>query len=145
MSAPSASGRVSSGVGTVLSTASRAPQPRAISAMAARSVTHQVGLAGVSTQISLVLPGRTAARTLRASVMSTRSTATPQGCSQPASQLRSAQYITWGAITWSPGFSAWNTAVAAAMPEPNSIAALPPSSEASSASAGRWVGPTGRL
>ena len=49
----------------------------------------------------------------------------PQGCSQPASQLRSAQYITSGAITWSPGFSAWNTAVAAAMPEPNSIAAGP--------------------
>ena len=65
--------------------------------------------------------------------------AAPSRRAGPASQLRSDQYITVGATTWSPGRSARNTAVAAAMPEANSSAAAPPSREASSASA--WSKP----
>ena len=49
---------------------------------------------------------------------------------QQVSQLRSDQYITFGASTWSPGASAWNTAVAAAMPLANRAACAPCSSAA---------------
>src|ERR687892_19908 len=57
-SAPRSSGRVSSGVATVLSTASSAPAACASLAAAAMSVIAQVGLAGVSIQSSRVWPGR---------------------------------------------------------------------------------------
>ena len=67
--------------------------------------------------------------------MSTRSTFSPHSVAKPSSQLRSSQYITFGATMWSPGFSARNTAVAAAMPEANSAAAAPFSRLASTASA----------
>ena len=77
-SAPSASGRVSTGVATVESTASRAPAQCAISATAAMSLISHKGLAGVSSQTSRVRPGRTAAATAARSVVSTSSTATPQ-------------------------------------------------------------------
>ena len=60
------------------------------------------------------------------------------------SQLRSAQYITVGATTWSPGASAMNTEVAAAIPEENSIAASASSSIASTASVSRTVWLSGR-
>jgi hypothetical protein len=50
------------------------------------------------------------------------------------SQVRRAQYMTREATTWSPGSSAWNTAVAAAMPEANSRQSRPPSSRARSSS-----------
>ena len=53
MWAPSSIGRVSIGVATVESTASTAPTSRASSAAAPMSVMSQVGLAGVSIQISL--------------------------------------------------------------------------------------------
>ena len=59
-SAPSAIGRVSTGVATVESTANSAPAPWATSAAAAMSITSQVGLQGVSIHTSLVVPGRTA-------------------------------------------------------------------------------------
>ncbi len=52
MCAPSSSGRVSSGVATVESTATIAPTSRAMSLAAAMSVISQVGLAGVSIQIN---------------------------------------------------------------------------------------------
>ena len=116
-SAPSAIGRVSTGVATVLSTASRAPASCASSAAAAMSVIAQVGLAGVSIQTSLVLPGRSAAAIASRSLASTRSTTRPRSRPKVVSQRRRPQYITFGATTWSPGASAWNTAVAAAMPE----------------------------
>ncbi len=108
------------------------------------SVSDQSGLAGVSTQTSLVPPGRTAARTASRSAVSTRSTSRPQRRPSVTSQLRSAQYITLGATTWSPGESARSTAVAADMPEPSSIAAAAPSSAARSASASRTVSLSGR-
>ncbi len=56
-SAPSASGRVRTGVAAVLSIARRAPALWARSATAAMSAIAQVGLAGVSSQISLVRAG----------------------------------------------------------------------------------------
>ncbi len=60
--------------------------------------------------------------------MSTSSTFRPQWVAKFSSQLRSDQYITLGASTWSPGASAWNTAVAAAMPEANNMLSAPFSS-----------------
>jgi hypothetical protein len=52
MFAPRSSGRVSIGVATVESTARTAPTSREMPAAAAMSVTSQVGLAGVSIQIT---------------------------------------------------------------------------------------------
>ena len=54
MSAPSSSGRVSTGVANVLSTPSSTPRRRAISAQAAMSVIDSSGLPGVSIHNSLV-------------------------------------------------------------------------------------------
>ncbi len=76
--------------------------------------------------------------------MSTKSTFKPQRVASVMSQLRSAQYMTFGATTWSPGESAKNIAVAADMPEPNTIAAVAPSRAAINASASRTVGLSGR-
>src|SRR5690349_1836770 len=98
------------------------------------SETHHSGLAGVSSQIILVLPGLTAARTASTESASTNSTCSPQWVAKFSSQLRSDQYITVGAITWSPGASARKQAVAALMPEENTNAAAPFSSLASSSS-----------
>ena len=69
------------------------------------------------------------------SSVSTSSTFSPQRVASVSSQLRSDQYITFGASTWSPGASARNTAVAAAMPEAKTAAPSAPSSAASTASA----------
>ena len=52
--------------------------------------------------------------------------------------------MTLGASTWSPGFSAWNTAVAAAMPLANSSAWWPPSSALITASAWSKAGLSAR-
>ena len=128
MSAPSASGCVSTGEPTVESTASFAPAACAMAAVAAMSVMVHSGLAGVSTHTSLVWPGRMAACTTAGSAMSISSIFSPQWVAKFISQLRSDQYITLGASTWSPGLSAWNTAVAAAMPLANSKALVPFSS-----------------
>ena len=125
MSAPCAIGRVSTGEATVESTATRAPAACARAATAAMSVMVQSGFAGVSIQTSLVLPGRIAAATRATSLMSISSTSSPQCVAKVISQLRSDQYITCGASTWSPGASAKNTAVAAAMPEANKAARSP--------------------
>ena len=99
------------------------------------SVMVQSGFAGVSIHTSRVWPGRSAASTAAGSVMSISSTCRPQCVAKPISQLRSDQYITFGASTWSPGARAWKTAVAAAMPDANSAACAPPSSRATTASA----------
>ena len=108
------------------------------------SVMVQSGFAGVSIQTSLVSPSRTAASSAARSSVSTKSTRKPQRLASVASQLRSAQYITRGATTWSPGSSAWNTAVAAAMPEAKSSASGPSSSMARTLSACRTVALSGR-
>ena len=103
------------------------------------------GLVGVSTQTSFVTPGFTAACSAARSSVSAKSTLSPQRVASVKSQERSAQYITFEATTWSPGASAWNTAVAAAMPEPNSSApAFASSSMASTLSASRIVSLSGR-
>ena len=92
-------GRVSTGVGTVLSTARRAPAACAISAAWAMSVMAQVGLAGVSSHTSRVRPGRMATSNAAPSEVSTNSTSSPQGSAKSTSHLRSAQYMTRGATT----------------------------------------------
>ncbi len=76
--------------------------------------------------------------------MSMSSTFRPQCVAKFISQLRSDQYITFGASTWSPGASAWNTAVAAAMPLANSAACAPCSSVAISCSAWSKAGLSAR-
>ncbi len=125
---------------TVESTAAKAAAACAISQLAAMSVIDHSGLAGVSIQTRRVRPGCTAARKVSTSVMSMNSTARPQRVANVVSQLRSDQYMTFGASTWSPGASAWNTAVAAAMPDANSSDACPPSSSVRTASAWSNVG-----
>ena len=99
MSAPCSSGRVSTGVAQVESTASLAPASCAASAAAAISVTPHIGLDGVSIQTSLVLPGRMAARSALASSASANVVSMPQRLASLASQLRSDQYMTVGATT----------------------------------------------
>jgi hypothetical protein len=103
---------------------------------AARSVSSHMGFAGVSTHTSRVRPGRMADRSASRSVVSTNSTSRPQVSANSASHLRTPQYSTRDTSTWSPGSSAWKTAVAAAIPEANSAQAQPaPSSAASRPSA----------
>ena len=143
-SAPKASGRVSKGVATVESTASKAPAAWAILAVAWMSVMVHSGLAGVSTQTNLVWPGRMAACTAAGLVMSISSTCRPHGVAKVSNQLRSDQYMTLGAKTWSPGARAWKTAVAAAMPLAKSKAWCPPSSALMTASAWSKAGLSAR-
>ena len=108
------------------------------------SVTVHSGLAGVSIHTNAVCPGRTAACTTAGSCMSINSTCSPQRTAKLVNQLRSDQYMTFGASTWSPGASAWKTAVAAAMPLANSRACAPPSSAHSTASAWSKAGLSAR-
>ena len=77
-SAPSSSGRWSTGVPHVLSTAQSAPPSCAIAAIAAMSTTRSSGLDGVSTQTSFVF-GRIASRTASRFVMSTIDSSRPHG------------------------------------------------------------------
>ena len=135
MSAPSSSGRDRTGVATVESTATKASAACAISQVVAISVIDHSGFAGVSIQTSRVRPGCIDRRTASESVMSMNSTRSPHWVANVISQLRSDQYMTFGASTWSPGASAWNTAVAAAIPDANSSDACPPSSAVRTASA----------
>src|SRR5260370_891286 len=76
-SQPSLIGWVSTAAATVLSIATRAPAVCPSSAAAAMSVTTHVGLAGLSSQSSFVLPGRRAALIASRSPSSTSSTCTP--------------------------------------------------------------------
>lgn len=55
------------------------------------------------------------------------STSRPQVRANSASHLRTPQYRTRETSTWSPGSGDWKTAVAAAIPEPNSAQAGRPS------------------
>ncbi len=133
-SAPSAIGRVSTGVAAVLSTARSAPARCAIAAAPAMSVIDHSGLAGVSIHTSRVSPGTTAAASASSEVVSQNATLSRPSASAWPSQRRSAQYMTRGATTWAPGGSAPNSVVAAAIPDGNSSEAAPPSSAESSAS-----------
>ena len=115
-----------------------------MAAMAAMSLTVHSGLAGVSSHTNLVLRGRIAACTAAGLLMSMSSICKPHCVAKFISQLRSDQYMTCGASTWSPGASDWNTAVAAAMPEAKSAACAPCSSRASTASAWSKAGLSAR-
>ena len=113
-------------------------------ACAAMSLTAQVGLASVSSQTSLVAFGRTAAAMASVRSVSTNSTESPHRVAKVASQLRSDQYMTFGATTWSPGARARKQAVAALMPDEKTSAFAPPSSAARVASAWSKVGLSAR-
>src|SRR3954449_11439490 len=104
------------GLAEVLSTASLAPAAWAMSEAAWISVTSHRGLLGVSSQTSAVLAGRMALASASRSALGTNSTSRPQVRAKSLSQLRSDQYMTLGATTWSPGFRDMKSAVAAAMP-----------------------------
>ena len=89
MSAPSEIGRVKIGVGTCVDRKT-ASAPWAISAAAAMSLTAQVGLLGVSTQMSLVPPGlmarsapRSSAATKSASIRDCAGNRYPAGAQRP--------------------------------------------------------------
>ncbi len=144
MSAPSASGRVRTGVATVESTPSSAPASCAIDATAAMSLTPHMGLAGVSIHTILVWPRRTAARIASGLVASTNVASMPSSRASSASHFFKAQYMTSGATTCVGLASARNAEVAAAMPEPNIRHASAPSRACSTASACRTVGVSGR-
>ena len=139
-SAPSRSGRHSTGVATVPSATTRAPAAWAISTVAAMSVMAQVGFEGVSTHTIRVAPGRSVRRRASRSPLGTRSSANRPFAARVCSQRRMVQYISAGATTWSPGSSVSKTVVAAAMPELNNSASWPSSSRASSASQRSYVG-----
>src|SRR5262249_3833179 len=93
-----------------------------------------------SIQISLVRPGSTALARASVALASTKSTTSPHSAAELLSQLRRPQYMTCGATTWSPGLSAKNTAVAAAIPDAKVRQAAPPSSRVSSGSGWTNVG-----
>ena len=141
MSAPSASGRVRTGVAAVESTASRAPAAWAISADAG-----DVGDRPERVRGRLDPDELRRARLDRGAQRAEIGRVGEVDREAPArrvrgSQLRSAQYITFGATTWSPGSSARKTAVAAAMPEANSSApacAPPPASRSPPRPRARW-------
>ena len=93
-SAPCSNGRVSAGVGTVLSTATRTPAEWASSHAAARSVICHIGFAGVSSHSSRVCPGRIADASAPGSVVSVNSTSRPQVSANSASHARTPKYRT---------------------------------------------------
>ena len=99
MSAPSASGRVSTGVATVLSTARSAPASCASAAHAAMSVTAQVGFAGVSIHTIRVRPGLKAALSAEASPGGVKATSSPHSVANSPSHFLRPQYMTLWAIT----------------------------------------------
>ncbi len=113
-------------------------------ATAAMSVISQVGFDGVSSHTQRVLPGWIAALTASGSLMSTRVTLIPYSGAVSSSHRRRPQYITFGATTCAGRSSARKSAVAAAMPEPSSNVAAPPSSRFSTSSVMRTVGVSGR-
>ena len=150
-SAPNSNGRVSTGVATVLSTATRTPAACARSAGGGQvgDLPHRVGRASPPRAAGSGRAGSAAATAARSEV-SVNSTSRPQVSANSASHLRTPQYRTRETSTWSPGSSDWNTAVAAAIPEPNSAQAqpssrAPPSSAASSRSACSEVGLSARV
>jgi hypothetical protein len=108
------------------------------------SLTSQVGLAGVSSQMSRVLPRRTAAKSASVSQLSTTSTSSRPPVAHLKIQPFNAQYIALGTTTCAPGSRLMNTAVAAAMPEAKTRARLPPSRRASVASGSRYAGEPSR-
>jgi hypothetical protein len=122
-----ASGFWKSGVANTLSTTSRAPAARAISATAAMSISSSVGLDGLSRKKARV-SGRTAARHASRSGPSTSVEATPKRGRKSAMTYWHEPNKAREATTWSPARrSQRSAAVTAAMPLAIARAASAPS------------------
>jgi hypothetical protein len=127
-------------VANVLSTTRRAPAAAATCASAVMSAMPSSGLVGVSVQMTLVF-GRTAARAAPTSARSTVVYSTPQSAMTLSSSRNVPPYASPPRMTWSPGRVMARSAMsAAAMPDANESACLPPSSEASASSSAVRVG-----
>ena len=116
-SAPSAIGFMSTGVGTVESTASTAP---AVMGDARRLGDVGDGPQRVGRRLDphqRVLPGRTPARMAAGSPASTKVASMPRPGASSSSHLRRPQYMTLGATTCAGRSSARKAVVAAVMPE----------------------------
>ena len=104
------------------------------------------GLVGVSSQTSVVSPGRIAARTAAGSVTGAGLWASPHACSTLSKSRKVPPYASFGSTTWSPGLHSARTSVSsAASPEANANPCPPPSSAASVASNAVRVGLPERL
>ena len=140
MSAPSASGLHSSGLGTVLSMMSGTPCAWATSATAAMSSTTMLGLPKLSAYTARVL-GRMAAAKASGWVASTKVVSMPNLARLTASMVTEPPYKAPAATTWSPACKMVMSAmVSAAMPEALATAARPPSSAATRSSSTATVG-----
>ncbi len=102
-SAPRVSGCWRYGDAKVLSTTSSAPASWATAASASMSPMLSSGLVGVSTQTTLVSPGRIAARTASTSETGAGVCARPRGSSTLAKSRYVPPYASSGITTWSPG------------------------------------------
>ena len=124
-SAPSSSGRCSSGVANVLSTATIAPCACAARAIAAMSATSSAGLVGDSNHT--IAASAHASATAAVSVMSTNTAFARPCSSRSASAATVPVYECRGATIVPPGSTRSNTAAMAAMPDANDTQ-RPPSS-----------------
>ncbi len=89
------------------------------------------GLVGVSTQTTVVSPGRTAARTASTSETGAAVCASPQGSSTLAKRRYVPPYASSGITTWSPGrHTACSRVCSAARPLENANPRSPSSSAA---------------
>ena len=140
MSAPSAIGLHSAGLGTVLSITSGTPCACATSATAAMSSTTRLGLPSDSAYTARVF-GRIAAAKAAGSVASTKVVSMPNFFRFTASIVTLPPYSAPAATTWSPAVSRVISAIAsAAMPLALATAARPPSSAATRSSSAATVG-----
>ena len=104
------------------------------------------GLVGVSTQTSLVSPGRIAAATASGSETGAGLCASPHTCSTLSKRRKVPPYASSGITTWSPGPHSDRTKVSsAASPEANANPRSPSSSAAMFASSAVRVGLAERL
>ena len=137
-STPWASGVCPSGVANVESTTVKALP---IAPRASRSTRSNRGLAGVSANTSIVLPGTTAAANASGSVPSTKVTSMPSR-GQAVWKNSWVPAYSWRWVTmWSPDEqTASTTVLIAPMPEAKARAASPPSNSAMVSSKARTVG-----
>ena len=140
-SAPSSSGCCRYGEAKVLSTTSSAPASWAICATIAMSATFSSGLVGVSSQTTLVLPGRIASRIASGCVTAAGVISTPQVPSTRANRRNVPPYASSGNTTWSPGTHSERIRVSsAARPLANANPRLPASIAARHSSSAVRVG-----
>src|SRR6478609_4499463 len=128
-SAPSAKGRCSTGEAKVLSTTTRTERALAIAEMAEMSANLRVGLVGVSNHTKRVV-GLNAASNFDSWLRSTKLDSSPNGFITLSNRRKVPPYTSSPEITWSPGFNACKSVVAAAQPLENAKPRVPPSSTA---------------